>query len=352
MSETFDKALLKSVLQHHGLLGAAEEIQVDYLGGGVSNHVLQVVTPRQTMVIKQSLPKLRVAMDWYADQSRIWRERDYLQWVGEFLPANVPPVIFSDDEHYLLGMRAIPNSVMWKKPLLDGVCNFTVVEHCATLLAQIHSYTYQNPARAATFQRKMPRTQDSFEQLRVDPYWRTIARRHPDLAGPINAIIDTMEANEVALVHGDYSPKNILVPVGSALDQAAQPAAQAVVILDAEVAHWGDPTFDVAFCINHLLLKAVYHHPKHADFMTGAAAFWQHYQRTVQPSALAESVAARLPGQLAALFLARVDGKSPVEYLVGDEVRQSLVRAAARAMLALYPNLTLAQTFDEVQRRL
>ncbi len=352
MSETFDKALLKSVLQQHGLLDATEEIQVDLLGGGVSNHVLQVTTPHQTLVIKQSLPKLRVAMDWYADQSRIWRERDYLQWVGEFLPANVPQVLFSAGEHYLLGMGAIPHSMMWKKPLLDGVCDFTIVERCATLLAQIHSYTYQHPARAANFQRKTPRTQDSFEQLRVDPYWRTIARHHPDLAEPINTIIDTMEANEVALVHGDYSPKNILVPVSSTLALAAQPGAPDVVILDAEVAHWGDPTFDVAFCINHLLLKAVYHRPKHADFMRGQPHFGSiinvHCQTRRWPQRWRRACPVNWPPSS---WRAWTANHPPNIWSATRSVRRWYA-AAARAMLANYPNLTLAHTFDEVRRRL
>ncbi|MDQ3250577.1 MAG: aminoglycoside phosphotransferase family protein [Chloroflexota bacterium] len=284
-------------------------------------------------------------MDWYADQSRIWRERDYLRLVQTILPANVPHVLFSDDEHYLLGMSAVSHSVMWKQLLLDGQCDPEIVGEAARLLAVIHSYTYQHPELADPFRRKPLRSQDSFEQLRIDPYLRTIARRHPDRAATIDTIIRAMEANVIALVHGDYSPKNILARIGAG-------PTPALTILDAEVAHWGDPTFDVAFCINHLLLKAVYHHPNAILFLTGAEHFWQTYQLAVQPPGLAEAVNERLSGQVAALLLARIDGKSPVEYLVGDTTGQTLVRNAARALLARYPVLTFAQIIDEVKARL
>jgi hypothetical protein len=193
---------------------------------------------------------------------------------------------------------------------------------------------------ADQFQRAAGSPDDSFEQLRIDPYWRTVARRHPDLAAAIATIIARMEANPLALVHGDYSPKNIFVKKRDG----------DLVILDAEVAHWGDPTFDVAFCLNHFLLKAVYHNPNIEPFLQGAQIFWQRYQ-TEAPPALAQPVAERLPGQLAALFLARVDGKSPVEYLVDDVARQAIVRDVARALLLRYPAVTFEQIMHKLAAR-
>ena len=331
--------LLATVLTRHGYLAAGEPLHVDVLGGGVSNHVLRVVTPRRRLVVKQSLPKLRVAMDWYADQERIWRERDYLQLVGEWFPGHAPAVLFSDEADYLVAISEVTGATLWKQTLMAGVCEPATAVRAGTLLAQIHRRSHETPVVAAQFARKADRSVDSFEQLRIDPYWRTVAHAHPDLAAPIDAIIAAMEAEPLALVHGDYSPKNIFVK------HDGNP-----VVLDAEVAHWGDPTFDVAFCLNHFLLKAVYHGAHGAPFVAGAETFWQAYQRVMEPGALLDGVTARLPGQLAALFLARVDGKSPAEYLVGDETKQATVRAIATAALRHYPHTTLAALLADVRQ--
>lgn len=330
--------LLTTVLRRHDYLGADEPLRIEALGGGVSNHVLRVITPHQRLVIKQSLPKLRVAMDWYADQDRIWRERDYLQLVGEWFPGHAPAVLFSDEAAYLLAISEVTGATLWKQTLMAGECDPATAARAGALLAQVHRRSHETPAVAERFRRKADRRNDSFEQLRIDPYWRTVARTHPDLAPAIEEIIADMEAQSLALVHGDYSPKNIFVKHDGDL-----------VILDAEVAHWGDPTFDVAFCMNHFLLKAVYHGPHGAPFVIGAETFWQSYQEVMEPGVLLDGVAARLPGQLAALFLARVDGKSPAEYLVGDDAKQQTVRSIATAALRQHPHTKLTALFADVR---
>jgi 5-methylthioribose kinase len=329
--------LLTTVLQQHGYLAPGESPQIERLGGGVSNDVLRVTTPRARLVIKQSLPKLRVQMDWYADQERIWRERDYLQTVGKWLPGNVPAVLFYDEATFVLAIEEITGATLWKSALMAGCCDPHSAQRAGALLAEIHSRSHAQPALAQRFQRKATRSEDSFEQLRIDPYWRTVARRHADLAPAIDEIIRQMEAESLALVHGDYSPKNIFVRADGDL-----------VILDAEVAHWGDPTFDVAFCLNHFLLKAVYHAPDGSPFTEGAEHFWTAYQQTAP--ALSAGVATRLPGQLAALLLARIDGKSPVEYLVDQPEKQAAVRAVARTALLRIWQLTLDDLLADVRQ--
>ncbi len=330
--------LLAPLLSQYGYLAAnqdADAVRIEPLGGGVSNEVFFVRTPSHQLVVKQALPRLRVAMEWYADQTRIWRERDYLQVVSTWFPHNVPAVLFSDDANYLLAIEAIRNATLWKSTLMAGECDPAVARRAGDLLAQIHSRSHAQPELAAQFTRRANRQEDSFEQLRVDPYWRTVARRHPTIAPAIEQIIAAMEAAPVALVHGDYSPKNIFVkPDGD------------LVILDAEVAHWGDPTFDVAFCLNHFLLKAVYHGERGDAFGEGARNFWQAYTAAIQPAALAAGIRERLPGQLAAMLLARVDGKSPVEYLVDRPDQQQRVRTFALNALARYPAVAL----DELWR--
>jgi aminoglycoside phosphotransferase (APT) family kinase protein len=304
--------------------------------------VLRVTTPRQQFVVKQSLPKLRVQMEWYADQERIWRERDYLLQVGEWFPGSVPAVLFGDEAAYILAIEEVTGATLWKQMLLAGQCDLETARRAGRLLAQIHSCSFARPELAHRFGRKAQRSEDSFEQLRIDPYWRTVARRHPDLAPMIDAIIAAMEATPLALVHGDYSPKNILVRHNGT-------HRSDIVILDAEVAHWGDPTFDVAFCLNHFLLKAIYHGRNGGTFVSGAETFWASYRAQLRPFHLGDAVAQRLPGQLAALLLARVDGKSPVEYLVGDEAKQAFVRQLARTALLCYPAIELGTLLGEVR---
>ena len=86
-----------------------------------------------------------------------------------------------------------------------------------------------------------------FDELRVDPYYRTAARRHPDLAPRIEALIAAMDRpdDERTLVLGDFSPKNILVHAGG------------LILLDFECAHAGDPAFDLGFFLTHLMLKEI-----------------------------------------------------------------------------------------------
>ncbi|MEF8856196.1 MAG: phosphotransferase, partial [Haloplanus sp.] len=119
------------------------------------------------------------------------------------------------------------------------------------------------------------------------------------------------------LVHGDYSPKNVLV------DRSDDPVPW---ILDFEVAHWGDPAFDAAFMLNHLFIKSIYNHDRHAAYADAADRFWTAYDRAAEWDIERETVA-----ELAVLMLARVDGKSPVEY-VDRAVAEALRRVAKRTL--------------------
>ncbi|MDE2008044.1 MAG: phosphotransferase, partial [Rhodospirillales bacterium] len=138
------------------------------------------------------------------------------------------------------------------------------------------------------------------------------------------ALAATTAATKRALVHGDVSPKNIL----------AGPAGP--VFLDAECAWWGDPAFDLAFCVNHLLLKCLWTPSATRGFLACFDALAYAYCASIvwEPPAELEARAARL---LPGLFLARVDGKSPVEYITA-EADKSRVRRVARALLADPPD--------------
>ncbi len=331
-------------LRDSGRLPQAAEIRVRELTGGVSNVVLRVdVTGRTPFVIKQCRERLRVAMEWHARLERIWAEQAALELLGSILPAGTIPLIeFEDRPNYLFAMTCAPNdSVTWKAQLMAGHIKAGVAEQLGFALALIHAKAPGQPSL-----RGILSDTSLFDELRVDPYYRTIARAHADLAPQVNALIAEMNRpeDERTLVLGDFSPKNILVH------------RQGLILLDFECAHAGDPAFDLGFFLTHLLLKTIRaapHDPGLATRLAGlASTFLEIYlnRRRIDSSARAALIR-RAIRHTAACCLARVDGKSPVEYL--DEKGQATARAFARKVLQSEPPdwLALRAELDDAMER-
>ena len=78
-------------------------------------------------------------------------------------------------------------------------------------------------------------------------------------------------------------------------------------MIDWEIVHRGDPAFDVAFLLNHLLLKTIHRPASRNDYEACGAAFLDAYGQDLD--------LAYVLGLVGCLMLARVDGKSPAEYL-------------------------------------
>jgi len=312
-------------LRDSGRVPSRAEILVRELSGGVSNIVLRVdVAGRPPFVIKQCRERLRVAMDWRARLDRIWTEHATLQVLRTILPrGTVPDVLFEDRSNYLFAMTCAPDdAVTWKTCLMAGEIDQEIAARLGTILGTIHAEGRGHPALGAILSDK-----SLFDELRVDPYYRTTARSDPDLAPRIDALIAAMNrpADERTLVLGDFSPKNILVHSGG------------LILLDFECAHAGDPAFDLGFFLSHLLLKSVraaLKDPGLASRYTGLTSlFWRTYldRRAIDSTARAELVR-RGSLHAAACSWARVDGKSPVEYLDarGKAVARSFGREALR----------------------
>ena len=299
------------------------------LGGGVSNTVLAVTIGESRLVLKQSLPKLRVEQDWFSDPGRIFRESDALRSLAPHLPAgSVPEVLFEDRDNFAFAMSAAPDCAeTWKAQLMRGEIRPGTGARIGEMLAAIIRASWRDEAWEARFG-----DQTVFDQLRLDPYYRSTARVHPELAPHFARLMRESAALRVSLVHGDWSPKNFLVSTDGG-----------VMAIDFEVIHFGDPAFDTAFLLNHLALKTVARPGDKAGYRGAALEFW-------------ESLTAGLPagcdwleevtlGHLGALMLARVDGKSPVEYLGADS--RARVRAAARDLI-LRPPARVAEVFDRL----
>ncbi len=276
------------------------------LTGGVSSEIYRVKDGTNDFVIKRALEKLKVEADWYANVSRNKYEVDYLAYVGRFLPESVPRILGRGGGYFVMEYldRQYEN---WKVLLIGGSFELEQAKKAGEVLGRIHEYSAGDLSAAQQFD-----SVENFIQLRISPYLYRIAEIHPELADVINLEAERLVQTRECLIHGDFSPKNILT------------TPERMVLVDCEVAFYGDPAFDVAFLLTHLLLKGLLHvracdglHRLTKIFM----ATYQH-QRSREKYDLLHP---RLGKLLMMLMLARVDGKSPVEYLNPDQ--QAIVRA-------------------------
>jgi aminoglycoside phosphotransferase (APT) family kinase protein len=316
MPEVPPPDILASLRRMH-LLAAGTTAPGERLTGGVSSDIWRIELPTGPICIKRALAKLRVAADWEAPVERNRYEARWMQRANAAVPGAAPALLGIDDDAGLLAMQFLPPKSygLWKSQLRDGDADPGFAAQVADALVRIHAATATDPATADEFP-----TDDIFYDIRLEPYLIATAHAHPDRAEALQDLVATTQSNKRALVHGDVSPKNILRgPDGP-------------VFLDAECAWWGDPAFDVAFCLNHLLLKCLWTPRVTAGFLACFDAFAAAYRAGIAwepPAALEARAAQLLPG----LFLARVDGKSPVEY-VTREPDKDRVRRTARALLA------------------
>jgi 5-methylthioribose kinase len=315
----------------HGLISqaAARTASATPLGGGVSNIVIRVSTSGDTdgaLVIKQSLPQLRVAQDWFADRRRIHREWASIQYLANVLPPGaIPRVIYADEQDYLYVMTAAPeDGVNWKEALLSGQIDAAVAGEVGRLLGEIHRATRIDHGQIPELLQPFA-NQDCFVQLRIDPYHRATAAIHADLADLIEGEAQRMLNRHLVMVHGDYSPKNVIV---AGVGESAH-----VFLLDFEVVHLGNPVFDLAFMLNHFTLKAIYQPALAERYCAAARSFWSEYVDCVGTTMGDWDALGRdTVRQMGVLLLARVDGKSPAEYIT-EIVRQQRARTLARSIL-------------------
>lgn len=311
---------LTEFLHAAGLAEAGDPGDWQPLSGGVSSDIWRVTTGKGTFCVKRALAQLKVAAEWKAPVGRNAIEWAYMELADRIAPGAVPRPIAHDPERGLFAMAwlAPEDHPLWKSELLAGRVDPDFAAGVGALIARIHSATARDPSVPARFA-----TDDSFDALRIEPYLRTTARAHPDLADAIGVVARITANTHKALVHGDVSPKNILIgPAGP-------------VLLDAECGWFGDPAFDLAFCLNHLAIKARVVDGARKALLQAFDRLAESYLAGVDWEAR-EAVETRAARLLAILALARVDGKSPVEYL--DEEQRGALRQAARAAVAASPD--------------
>lgn len=297
---------LIAYLRGAGRLAADETPTVRVLAGGVSNRTVWLGRASgEAWVLKQALPKLRVSVDWFSSPTRIGREALGLRWLGQLLPPGaVPRLIFEDPAQHLLAMSAVPEPhENWKVALLAGRLETDLVGQCAGLLAAIH----REAAARADELKPIFADRAYFESLRLEPYFGYAATQVPAAAEFLRRLIADTRGCGLTLVHGDFSPKNLLVHGGR------------LVLLDHEVIHWGDPTFDVGFVLTHFLSKAHHRPAQRIVFAEAAEALWRTYRAEVGGLAASPDFEPRAVRQTLGCLLARVAGRSPLEYLDASE---------------------------------
>jgi tRNA A-37 threonylcarbamoyl transferase component Bud32 len=295
------------------------------LAGGVSSDIWIEHSPQGDYVVKRALGKLKVQADWLSDPARSSIEVRGLRAMAELLgQAHVPEVLWVDEARHQFAMALIaPHFGNWKQQLLDGHVDLATASAAGRLLGELHARSSGNAEIAIQFA-----STKTFVELRIQPYFERVAQRNPALACAISDIVGHLLSTRIALVHGDFSPKNLLV------------AGSDVVIVDCEVAHWGDARFDIAFCVAHLLLKSFRRTTSSALLLSATLAFLSAYRR----SGL-DVLDREFTRQLGCLLLARLHGDSPVDYLDDldiDAIAQFAVELVVRPPLFAANDLVAA----------
>lgn len=308
--------LASALARMHLLAPGTPAPMAEPLAGGVSSDIWRVDLPTGAVCVKRALAKLKVAADWRAPVERNVYEVEWMRAAGAIVPDAVPKLVGHDADSGCFAMAFLDQRQypLWKAELRDGRADPGVAAAVGANLVQIHAQTAGRADIAATFA-----TDHIFHPIRLEPYLLATAEKHADLAPTLRAIVDKTAATKRTLVHGDISPKNILVgPKGP-------------VFLDAECAWYGDPAFDLAFCLNHLLLKCLWTPPARSAFLASYAALVEAYRAGIDWED-AETMEARTARLLPGLFLARVDGKSPAEYVTEETDKNRVRRVASRLL--------------------
>lgn len=269
--------------------------------------MVAVAGPTGSVIVKHAGPYLRVADKWAAPP-----RGDVLRALALLTPDQVPALLAEDrDGHRIAMAHAPPVWTTWRALLLEGRAETAVAARLGRTLGTWHAATWGREEYLALDDREL------FEQLRLDPYLVTCQVRRPQHADALQRVLDRLRARRDCVVHGDFSPKNVLVGEGG------------LWVLDHEVAHVGDPQFDLSFMLTHLVLKAVYRPETAGGYRACADAFLAAYADTAPDAGQIDGP--ELCALTGALLLARVHGKSPAEYL-DDGGRDRVSRLADRIL--------------------
>lgn len=305
----------RDLLTELEVVSSDETIEVCPLTGGVASDIALVKVGEKKLCVKFALPKLKVQADWFAPVHRNSSEYAWLEIVAKVAPTSAIKLLGQSRNLNGFAMEFLEgdDTYLWKKALLAEAPDQGEAAKVGDLIGRVHAASTSSEFDPQVFQNR-----DDFQALRIEPYLLFTASIHRDIADPLKKIAADLYSSSQVLSHGDVSPKNIFLrPSGP-------------VILDAECATMGDASFDPSFCLNHLVLKAIHLPDSRRQFLANAMQFWQAYSQSVIWESV-DDIESRICRLLPALMLARVDGKSPVEYLLDTE--RETVRSIARQLI-------------------
>lgn len=315
MIDISQKEELIKYLSEKNIISNAKGLEIHFFSGGVSGATALIKDGNVEFLVKQAYEKLKVKESWECDQKRIKIEYDALAVYKQIVPEAVPTPLSFDEENYIMIREAVSEDwKMWKSDLLDGILKIEVAEKAIDALSKIH-----NSTSSMTELRDKFGDGKIFYDLRADAYILHLTKKYPQLKQIAEKVVAMLMESGICLIHGDYSPKNILVKGSD------------ICILDLEVAYYGNPCFDLAFFANHLLLKAVLNKKISSDYLEMMKYMMDRYFSKLsfmEPKLLEKQTV----HTLGLLFLARVDGKSPVEYLTSEQDK-NLVRNTAMRII-------------------
>jgi 5-methylthioribose kinase len=296
----------------HGLNPRGVLLTATQLSGGVSASVIAVTGDGVRLVLKQALPRLRVADVWEARPDRSLAEVAALELLGEITPGVAPRVLAADPAAHVFALELLPDGARnWQTEIGEQRVHRELGTWAGETLGRWHAATAERDL--ALFERH-----DAFEELRLVPYHEAVMRRRPELADGIAPYLAELRSVRRCLVDGDYAPKNMLVaPDGRCW------------VLDLEVAHRGNPVFDLGFFLSFVVLSAVRWPTLTADLRELGDRFLAAYDETAGAGFAGDH--ASVTGHTACLILARTDGISPASFL--DEPSTSRARDVAISLL-------------------
>ncbi len=282
---------------------------------GVSSDIWHVKTSTNEYCIKRALAKLTVKEDWFAPVDRSKFEVKYFHYCKKIEPNSFPKILGYDEKNFILAMEWFDNKkfIVWKKRLLEKSISLKDGKRIGKLLGIIHKFFYKKKKYKKIFL-----NDNTFYDIRIEPYLVFTSKFYPEFSEYYKTTIDLLKKNKSTVIHGDFSPKNILL------------GKNYPVILDAETACWGNPAFDLAFLNNHIILKSILNKEIFQNYLKLGKNILETYMANF-PIVNNKKFIKNFIILQALLILARVDGKSPVEYFKNKH--KNLARNFAKNLL-------------------
>ncbi len=281
------------------------------IGDGMKNQIYVATTAQQRLLVKQAHSKVQIKERWWLDRKRISAEKNCIDILANILPPDIIPTATLEDRTDFVLVTTAParDAVLWEDDLAMGRVDLQIAAQAGELAAAVHNQTHK-----VRELKKMFSDTKAFEQLRIHPLYETVAGAFPEIQKAVQHQAKELLKPGHALVLADLRPRNIYINNGQ------------VYLVDFATAHFGQPSFDLAFYAADMCLKAMLNHPQKAAYLEAINVFWMAYFRIAEYAKAAE-VERTAVRDFGCLLLAQVAGRNPV-YEADEEFRDLTYRVA------------------------